>query len=335
MALLITEPDVARCTSLKDFIAAEEDGYRQLGLGHAETLLRREIRIRGKDLPHADPRMTKVSDGLAYLEESGVLVVSIGYNFPGVRDPPRKFLKYLFDAKDGDVLAVIDSASVGANRTAAGGAIGAKYLSRKGSQSVGMVGAGRQARNQLRFLKLVRDVRRGYVLSRTRAKAETFCREMGSELGVDLEPVESAADLAGRVDVMVTTTPSFVPVVHADALSPGVHVNIIGADDPPKIELDGDAMSKADKIVIAAEDSYDSGQLAIPIAQGKIAKADVYATMGEVVAGIKPGRERDDEITVFHSPGLTMEDATASNMVYRKAVSMGLGKQIPNPFEYR
>lgn len=335
MTLLITESDVIKCSALKDYVDAAEDGYRQMGRGLAETLPRREVRIRGKDLPHADPRMTKVSDGLALLEESGIVVVSIGYSFPGKKDPPRRFLKYLVSADNGDVLAVVDSFRVGANRTGAGGALGAKLLSRRDSRSAGMVGAGNQARIQLRFLREVREITRAYVFSRTPSKAERFADEMGKELSIDITPIAQIPEMRGKVDIMVTATQSFTPIVKAEDLSPGIHVNIIGADDPPKIELEGDALRKADKLVIAAEDCLSAGQLAIPMAEGKITREHIYATMGEVAARRKPGREREDEITIFHSPGLNLEDGAACYMVYNKAKQQGLGRVIPDPFDLK
>lgn len=334
MTLFISEADVAKCVTPLDVIEAEEDGFRQHGLGLAETLPRREIRIRDKDLPHADPRQTKVAQGIAFLEKSHVLILQMMYNFPGRKIPPRRSLRYLLDTDNGNVLAIIDSMSLGASRTGAGGAVGAKYLSRRDSTSVGILGAGRQARVQLKFLTFVRKgITRAFVFSRTASRAEAFCEEMGKELGMDVFTAESVESMKGRIDILTTTTPSFSPIVFSDSLAQGVHVNVIGADDPPKIELDGDALKKADKVVIAAEDSLLSGQFAIPIAQGKYFREKVYGTIGEIVAGKKRGREGDEEITVFHNPGLTLEDAASGYKAYQRARTMGLGKEIPDPFE--
>jgi alanine dehydrogenase len=333
MTLLITEDDVAKCVTPMDVIEAEEEGFRQLGLGLAETLPRREIRIRDKELPHADPRQTKVAQGIAFLEESHVLILQMMYNFPGVRERPKRSLRYLIDTDDGDTLAVIDSIGLGASRTGAGGAVGAKFLSRRDSRTVGMVGAGRQARVQLRFLTYVRkDISRAYVFSRSATHAETFCVEASKELGIDVSKVDEVERMKELVDIMVTTTPSFSPIVSAEALDPGVHVNIIGADDPPKIELDAAALKKADKVVIAAEDSLSAGQFAIPISRGQFSKNQIYGTIGEIIAGKKPGRTRDEEITIFHNPGLTLEDVASGYMAFLRAKQEGLGKEIPDPF---
>src|SRR3989449_961656 len=182
MALLIDESDVAACATSKDFVEAAEDGYRQHGLGLAETLPRREIRIRGKELPHADPGLTVVSQGIAFHQQSGVVAVSLGYNFPARKNPPRKGLRYLIDSESWDVIAIVDSVSLSLKRTGAGGAVGAKYLSRKNSDTAGIIGVGRQGRIQLKFLLQVRNIKTAYVYSPTPSRTRIFSEEMGREL---------------------------------------------------------------------------------------------------------------------------------------------------------
>jgi len=333
MTLLITESDIEKCVTPFDVIEAEIEGFRQHGLGLAETLPRREIRIREKQLPHADPRQTKVAQGIAFLGESHVLTLQMMINFPGVRVPPKKSLRYLIDTDTGDTLAVIDSLSLGASRTGAGGAVGARFLSRTDSDTVGMVGAGRQARVQLRFLTYVRKkISRAYVFSRSASHAATFAKEMSRELGIDISSLDDVEKMRDKIDIMVTTTPSFSPIVSSNALSPGMHVNIVGADDPPKIELEAAALKKADKIVIAAEDSLLCGQFAIPMSRREFSRNQIYGTIGEIIVGTKDGRTSGEEITIFHNPGLTLEDVASGHRAYLNAKKKGLGKEIPDPF---
>ncbi len=323
---------MAKALGLKDAIDGVEDGFRQHGLGLAQTRPRREVRIRGKDLPHADPRMVRVAQGLALLEESGVVVVDHILSFPDRRTPPMRVIKYLIDSDDGDVIAVIDSLSILGMRTGAAGAVGAKYLSKKSSNVVGIIGTGRQGKIQLRFLPQVRPIKKAYAYSLVPHETEKFSREMSDELGVEVSPVGAAEEAVKDVDILVTATPSTTPIVRAEWLSLGTHVNIVGADDPPKIELEGSALKRADKLVIAADDCYGAGQMRIPIEQGIIRKEDVYGTIGEIIAGIKSGRENDQEITIFHSPGVTLQDAAAGYKAYLRARELGLGRVIPDPF---
>lgn len=332
MPLLLREEDVTKALSLMDVIAAVEDGFRQHGLGLAQTLPRREARIRGKELPHADPRMVRVAQGLAFLEESGVVVIDHILSFPNRRTPPMRIVKHLMDADDGHVIAIIDSFSILGMRTGAAGAVGAKFLSRKDSRFAGIVGTGHQGRIQLRFLLQERDIEKAYAYSLIPPETDRFCDEMGTELGIDVLASDNIEQVVRNADILVTATPAMNPIVKAEWLLPGVHVNIIGADDPPKIELEGAALKKADKLVIAAEDCFTTGQMRIPMEEGIISKNDIYGTIGEIIAGIKLGREKENEITIFHSPGVTLQDAAVAYRVYLRAKELGLGIEVPDPF---
>jgi alanine dehydrogenase len=324
MPLLLTEEDVAKAVTPLDIIEAVEDGFRQHGLGLAQTQPRREVRIRGKELPHADPRMVRIAQGLAFLEQSAVAVTHHIFSFPD-RGRPMRIVNHLIDADNGDLVAVVESLGLLGMRTGAASAVGAKYLSRKDSSVAGIVGTGRQGRIQLRFLSKVRSLKKAYAYSLVPSETDKFCDEMSAELGIDVSHSESIEQLVRRSDILVTATNSTTPFVKAEWLSPGIHVNIMGADDRPKIELEGAALKKAGKLVIAAEDSLAAGQLQIPMAEGVIERKDIYGTIGEIVAGSKPGRENDDEITIFHTPGLTLQDAAATHKAYVLAKRLGLG----------
>ena len=333
MALLIRDHEVTKALSAKDVVEAVEDGFRQHGLGLAQTIPRREVRIRGKELLHADPRMTRVAHGLALLEQSGVVLIQHLLSFPDRRTPARRIMKYLIDADSGDVIAIIDSTTISRMRTGAGGAVGAKFLSRRDSSVAGVVGTGHQGKLQLEYLLEVRPIAKAYAYSRTPARTESFSREMASELGIDIYPTQTVREVVENADILVTATFATSPIVKAEWLHPGLHVNIIGADDSPKIELEGAALKKADKLVVAAEeDCLRVGQMRIPIKEGTITKEDIYGSIGEIIAGAKPGRENDQEITIFHSPGVILQDAASAYKLYLRAKELGLGTEVPDPF---
>lgn len=332
MPLLIREKDVTKALSLSDMIKAVEDGFRQHGLGLAQTLPRREVRIRGKELPHAHPRMVRVAQGLAFLEKSEIVVIDHIFSFPDRRTPPMRIIKHLINSDDGCTIAIIDSLNILGMRTGAAGAVGAKFLSRKDSKVVGIVGTGLQGRIQLRFLLQVRSIEKAYAFSLIQKETESFCEEMSAELGIDVSASHNIEQVVRNADILVTATPTMSPIVKAEWLSPGLHVNIIGADDPPKIELEGVALKMADKLVIAAEDCFKVGQIRIPMEEGIISEKDIYGTIGEIIAGIKPGRESEEEITIFHSPGVTIQDAAAGYNIYLRAKELGLGIEVQDPF---
>jgi ornithine cyclodeaminase/alanine dehydrogenase-like protein (mu-crystallin family) len=332
MTLLITEDDISQLIDLQDCVKAVESGFKHLGMGKAQTKPRREVRIRGKDLPHADPRMVRVAQGLAYSEPLGVAVLHHILSFPKGGRPSMRVINYLIDDKEGDVVAIVESKNLLGMRTGAAGAVGAKYLSKKDSKVAGIVGAGRQGRTQLRFLMEVRPIEKAIVYDQFKEFGDRFAKEMSKELGIDVIASDNVNSLVINSDILVTATPSMSPYVKANWLSKGILVNIIGADDPPKIELEGNALKKADKLVIMSDDSFKAGQIKMPLEKGEISETDIYAQLGEIVNGDKPGRESDDEIIVYHNPGMTLQDLVSVNMVYEKAKKMGLGKEISDPF---
>ena len=332
MTILLNEEEVSQLISFQDCIKAVESGFEQLGMGKAQTKPRREVRIRGKELSHADPRMVRVAQGLAYSEHLGVALLHHILSFPKGRRPSMRVINYLIDDKEGDVLAIVESKNLLAMRTGAAGAVGAKYLSKKDSKIAGIVGTGRQGRTQLRFLTEVRSIKKAYVYDQNKDYSDRFAEEMSKELGMDITASDNVKSVVINSDILVTATPSMNPYVKADWLNQGILVTIIGADDPPKIELEGNALKKADKLVIMSDDSFLAGQIKIPLEKGEISEKDIYAELGEIVIGDKPGRESDDEIIVYHNPGMTLLDLVSVNMVYQKAKKRGLGKEVSDPF---
>ena len=246
MTLLLTDKDVTQAVKPIDIIEGVEEGFRQYGLSLAQTLPRREVRILRKELPHADVRMTFVSQGLAFLEQSQVVAIQHVLNFPEKRTPGMRCVNFLISSQDGSVIAVVDSVPLLRMRTGAAGAVGARYLSRKNSKIASIVGSGRQGRIALRFLHQVRKIERAYAYSLVPKEADDFSKEMGAELGIEVLSSNNIQQMVRDADIVITTTQSVAPIVRAEWLTPGVHVNIVGADDPPKIELEG-AASEASK----------------------------------------------------------------------------------------
>jgi alanine dehydrogenase len=141
-------------------------------------------------------------------------------------------------------------------------------------------------------------------------------------------PVETIREAVERADIIVTTTPSRKPLVMNDMVSLGTHLNCIGADAPGKEELDPAILKRAKIVIDDWEQASHSGEINVPISQGVISRENVWAEIGEIVAGLKPGRERQDEITIFTSTGLAIQDAVTAKIAYDKAIKRGIGRFI-------
>ncbi len=216
-------------------------------------------------------------------------------------------------------------------RTGAAGGIAAKYLAKKDAKVVGLIGAGAQARTQLMgLIALYKNLDEVRVWSRTDKTRDACVAEMQTIFGnvTRIAPSKSAKDTVEGADIIVTTTPSRKPIVSNDWVTPGVHFNCIGADAPGKQELDPTILTRAKIVIDDWEQASHSGEINVPLTKGVITKQSVWGEICEVVAGLKPGRSSSDEITVFTSTGLAVQDAVTANLAYKKALSKKIGKFV-------
>jgi len=224
----------------------------------------------------------------------------------------------LCDPKTGCPLAIMDGTYITTLRTGAAGGVAVKYLARRDSSSIGMVGAGVQARAQLlaisEVLPRIEEVK---VFDLRKDTSLKYAEEVGTELNMNIRPVESIEE-ATEADIVVTTTPSREPIVKRHYIRPGTHINAIGADAKGKQELDADLSASAKVVIDDIEQASHSGEINVPLSKGLIKVEEIYGTLGEVVAGMKTGRENDEEITIFDSTGLAIQDIICAKLVYQK-----------------
>ncbi len=271
----------------------------------------------------------------SYLEEldtSAVKIVNVHpdnrkkYNLPTVMA-----VIVLINPENGAPIAIMGGTAVTDMRTGAAGGVAAKYLARKDSKIVGLVGAGAQARTQLMALlevyKRLEEVR---VWSRSKETKQKFVAETEPIYGhlCKITAVETIKEAVEGADIVVTTTPSRQPLIMNTMVSSGTHFNCIGADAPGKEELDPNILKRAKIVVDDWEQASHSGEINVPLSQGIITKENIWAEIGEIVAGLKPGREKPDEITVFTSTGLAIQDAVTAKIAYDKAVEKKIGRWI-------
>lgn len=312
--LILTEKEVRELISMDEAINSVEEAFKMHALKKVQMPPKIYIFFENGDFRAMPASLGKYA---------GIKWVNSHPSNPNVGLPTVMALFVLNDPKTGFPLAVMDATFLTSLRTGAAGGVAVKHLARKDSKVLGFVGCGRQAYFQLeaidRILKLERV--KGYDISRDALKRfEEFC----SKKGLDFEACN--AKEACNSDVLVTATPSTKPVVMDEWIEEGVHINAIGADAPGKQELDEKVLLRAKVVVDDLEQALHSGEINVPYSKGII--KSVYGTIGEVVAGIKPGRERYGEITVFDSTGLAIQDVAVASVVYENAVKRGVGKYI-------
>lgn len=235
----------------------------------------------------------------------------------------------LFEAEGGRPLAILDAAAVTAVRTAAVSALATRLLARKGASTLALLGAGTQARTHLEALRLVRPLERVRVWSRSFTNALRFAREESAHWSLPVEAVESPERAVDGVDLVCTVSASREPLFPGGALPPGCHVNAVGACTPNARELDSATIQQARVFVDRLESAWnEAGDLLIPLAAGEIDRDVVAGELGDVLLGTLAGRRNEEEITLFKSLGLGVEDAASARHVYLKALAAGVGTKL-------
>lgn len=231
----------------------------------------------------------------------------------------------LCDPNSGCPLAIMDGTYITDMRTGASGGVAAKYLARKDSSVIGIIGAGKQAETQLLAIsKVLPQIKEAKVFDQHRDTALRYAEKMATKLQINVHPVETIQE-AAEADIVITSTTSREPVIKKEYIRPGTHINAIGADAAGKEELEPEILKGAKIVVDDIAQSSHSGEINVPLARGLIKEGDIYGTLGEVVTGIKKGRENDEETTIFDSTGLAIQDIICAKLIYDKVK----GKEVP------
>ena len=247
-----------------------------------------------------------------------VKVASGFYDNPALGLPTGSGMMALFDAATGMPVGLLfDNGFLTDIRTGAAGAVAADCLARRDVETVGVIGSGVQARHQVACLREVRRVRRLAAWSIDRPGLEAYCAEMRATYGLDTSVCASAEEVCRAADILITATPSHEPMVRAAWLKPGLHVTAVGSDTPGKQELDADCLARADVVVVdRLSQCARFGELSHALAAGLLREEEVRGQLGEVVAGRKPGRTRDDEITICDLTGVGFQDTAIAALAW-------------------
>jgi ornithine cyclodeaminase len=226
----------------------------------------------------------------------------------------------LFDATTGMPMGLLfDNGFLTDIRTGAAGAVAADCLARRDVGTIGVIGSGVQARHQIVCLREVRQFRRVVAWSIDPAGLELYCEEMRAAHGIEAIAASSAEDVCRAADILLTATPSHAPIVRAEWLRPGLHITAVGSDTPGKQELDAACLARADMVVVdRLAQCARFGELSHALAAGLMREADVWAHLGEVVAGRKPGRTDDNQITICDLTGVGFQDTAIAALAWER-----------------
>ena len=321
--LLLTQRDLARLIDVDTAIRVVRQAFRSTARGEAVTPAKLYLPL----ADHSDFRAMP-----AWLKRPaacGVKWVNVHPANPRAGLPTVMALMILNDPKTGAPLAVMDGVLITKLRTAAAAAVAAQVLARPESRVAALVGCGAQAQAQLLALARLFRLARVRVWGYAPREAEWWCRRVGvAAPQVACEPCATVERCVRGADLVVTLTPSRRPLVKREWLSPGAHVNAIGADAPGKQELEPGILLQATVVVDDRAQAVHGGELNVPVRRGQFRASAVYASLGEILAGRKAWHRRPGEITVFDSTGLAVHDVALAAEAFRRAVRRGLGRRI-------
>ncbi|CAG0945910.1 alanine dehydrogenase [Anaerolineae bacterium] len=315
MPLYLTETDVERILTMPDAMRVVEDAFRDLGQGDAINRPRQRV---------------FVANGVLHVMPAGLPTRGyIGFKYYSGFRPKTRFWFHLLDADNGDLLAVMQADRLGQQRTGAASGVATKFLARADAASVGIIGAGWQAASQLEALCVARAIRIVRCYCRDAKRRESFAAKMTTQLGVEVRAVERTEDAVRDADIVVAATSAREPVLCGEWLAPGTHVNAIGANRVQARELDDAVLNRSAFVCVDSieQAKVEAGDFVLPAQAGVFAWERVRE-LGEVVAGKIAGRANRDDITLFKSLGIALEDVAVGVWVYERAREQRIGKEI-------
>ena len=321
--LCLSACDIRSLLTLDDSIAAVEQAFRLYGEGKALAPAVLSL--------HTNDGGFHIKAGLLTLDRA-YFAAKINANFP---DNPARFglptiqgVIALHDATSGSPLALMDSREITSLRTAAATAVAAKYLARRDAHTLTLCGCGHQGRAQVQAMTRVRDLHQVFTYDQNQQRARNLGQELAEELHIPVTPVADLRSAVEKSDLCITCTTSHEPLLHKEDVALGTFIAAVGADNPHKQEIHPSLMAAGKIVVDVLDQCAVMGDLHHALLANAVTRSDVHAELGDIVAGKKPGRESPEEITIFDSTGMALQDVAAAALTFEKATQLGLGIRL-------
>ncbi|MCZ7567899.1 MAG: ornithine cyclodeaminase family protein [Ardenticatenaceae bacterium] len=322
--LIINHAEVHQLLPMDECMDVMAEAFKTLSRGAALNPLRHVLW-----LPDKAGVLGMMPAYLGDIKAIGAKVISVFAGNQGTGYDSHQGMVLLFETEHGRPMAIIDASAITAIRTAAASGVATRLLARRDAGDLAILGSGVQARMHLAAMLLVRPARRVRVWSRTGEHAHTFARRESERHGLAIEPMATAREAVAGADIICTTTAAAEPVLRGEWLAPGTHINAVGSSVPFMRELDTLAVVRSRLFADRRESTLnEAGEFLIPRQEGAISDDHIQGELGEILLGHVHGRRSPEEITLFKSLGLAIEDVASAHHVYQKAVRQGLGTWV-------
>ena len=316
MSLFLTEADVGELLTMPLTIEAVEEAHRELSLGRAVDVPRQRTRLPQTTL-HILQGALPGQDAIGYKAYTS--------NRSGVR-----FVVHVFSAATGKLRVVLEADLLGMMRTGAASGVATRWLARRDAEVLGVFGAGWQAEGHIAAIAAVRPLRRVKVFARNAERLSAFCARMSGQLGIDVVAAATAEETVRGSDIVSTITTSATPLFDAGWLSPGTHINAAGSNSLIRREVSEDVLKVCKPIVVDCIETAlrEAGDLLPLLEKGRLRDRQLVE-LGDVVTGRHAGRSTPDEITLFESQGMAIQDIALAVRLEALARERGLGVELP------
>lgn len=314
--LYLTEAEVARVLTMDLALETTAAAFRKLALDEAVNAPRQRVQTDHVML-HVLPAAAKTLGAIGFK----------AYTVPKGSEP--KFHVTLFDPKLGGMTAIVEADLLGQFRTGAASGVATKKLARPDASTIGLFGTGKQARTQLLAVCKVRPIKKAHVYGRDAERRKAFAAQLSQETGVEVVPVEKPEEAAKGLDIVITATTAREPALFGEWVGPGQHLNLIGSNFLGKSETDVEVFRRVQVVTVDSKEQakLEAGDFVEPTKAGVLQWSDVL-DFAPLFVGRYPGRESRDDVTVFKSLGLGIQDIALAVKVVELAKQQGLGREI-------
>jgi len=319
--LVIPDEAVGAAVTMQECLQAVEESFVEYANGR--TLMPHKVHL---DIPETDGFLRVMPAAIPRLGYAGVKIY-LDPSYNSVNSPSALLL---LDVKKGAPVALLGSNRLSQLRTGAASGVATKYLARKDATSVGIFGSGPHARTQLVGSTFVRNVSKAKVYSPNAEHRQNFAAEMSAKLGIEVTPVETP-EACAKSDIVSLATVSRTPALMKNHVVLGTHINTIGSSFPGRTEVDPEVFLGSKVVVDSMEQAtrgLEGAELSGLLKKGLMTKSAIYAELGELVLGVKPGRTSDEEVTLYKNTGMALWDVACGSRVYEKAKRLKLGRYV-------
>jgi ornithine cyclodeaminase len=322
--LIINQAEVRKLLPMDECMDVMADALKTLARGDAILPLRPVMW-----LPERVGALGMMPSYVGDIQAMGLKVISVFPGNHGTQYDSHQGAVLLFETQHGQLLAIMDASEITAIRTAAVSGVATRLLAREDADDLAIIGSGVQARTHLAAMMHARTIRRARVWSRDSEHAAQFAKRESRRHGIHVEAVPTAQAAVEGASIICTTTSAREPVLKGEWIAPGTHVNAVGSSVPFARELDTAALVKSRLYVDRRESTVnEAGDFLVPRNEGAISDDHILGEIGELLLGKVNGRATDDDITLFKSLGLAVEDLASANHIYKKAIETGIGTAV-------